>query len=121
MLGYHCQLVIIIVPIEELLDRIAAQISQVLLKLGVIEIFPFFVDVSGVEIVLQGRDERSVDLLVMKLLEGEALKPWMVLDLSCSVVAKSVLWLSLDHFVDEIGCFDTPASGDVSLLNLDLL
>ena len=45
----------------------------------------------------------------------------MVFDFSCTVIAQSVLRLSLDHLVDEVGGLDGPASWDVSFLDLDLL
>lgn len=45
----------------------------------------------------------------------------MVFDLCGSVVAQSILRLSLDHFVDKIGSFDRPAPWDVSFLDLHLL
>ena len=44
----------------------------------------------------------------------------MLLDLITAIVSKSILRLSLNHFVDEICCFDGPANGHLSLLNLDL-
>lgn len=45
----------------------------------------------------------------------------MVFDFVGSVVAKSVLRFSLDHFVDKVGSFDRPVSGNFTFFNLNLL
>lgn len=45
----------------------------------------------------------------------------MVLDLLAAVVAESVLWLSLNHLIDEIRRLNAPANGNFLLLDLHLL
>jgi len=88
------------------LDGVAPQIGDVLLELGVFEVLPFFVDVLGVEVVLKRWDERRLDLFLFKVFPREVAQPGMVLDLSCTVVAQTVLRLALDHAVNEVSSFD---------------
>jgi hypothetical protein len=45
----------------------------------------------------------------------------MVFDFCGSIIAKSVLRLSLNHAIDEVGCFNRPTSWDFALLYLHLL
>ena len=54
-LSSHCnlsQLMVIIVTVKQLLNTTSSQILRILLKLGVIQVLPLFVDVLGVEVVL---------------------------------------------------------------------
>jgi hypothetical protein len=45
----------------------------------------------------------------------------MGLDFESAVVSKSVGWLSLDHFVDKVCCFNAPTPWHFSFFDLDLL
>ena len=49
------------------------------------------------------------------------LQPRMISNFWWTVITQSILWFSLNHFVDEISCFDGPATRYFSLLDLDLL
>ena len=118
--GYLCQLVIIVIPVELFLDRIPSKIAGVLFKLRIVEVLPFFVDVFGVEVVFKRRDERGSYLFMEKVIPWKVFQPRVILHFQCSVVSKSVLGLSLDHFVNEICGFNGPVSRNFTFLDLDL-
>ena len=44
----------------------------------------------------------------------------MVFNFFRAVQSQSIYWLSLDQFVDEVGCFETPSGRHLILLYLDL-
>ena len=44
----------------------------------------------------------------------------MILDIESTIVTQSILWFSLNHLIDEISCFNWPASLNFSLFNLNL-
>jgi len=58
---------------------------------------------------------------VFQVIPRKVFQPRVVFDLVGSVVAKSVLRFSLDHFVDEVGSLDRPVSGNFTFFNLNLL
>jgi hypothetical protein len=68
-----------------------------LLELFILLIFPILVDVLLVEVILVGRNEWCLDLLLPKILPWEILQPRMSLDLCRAVLTKSIRRLSLDH------------------------
>jgi len=61
------QLVVVVVTVEEGLDRTSTKVSHVLFELGILQIFPLFVDVLLIEVVLERRDERSTDSLLREV------------------------------------------------------
>ncbi len=44
----------------------------------------------------------------------------MTLDLIRPTISQTVLGFPLNHLVDKVSCFDTPASWNLSLFDLDL-
>lgn len=44
----------------------------------------------------------------------------MIFNFLCSIISKSICWFSLDHFIDEISCFNWPSSWNFSFFNLNL-
>ena len=44
----------------------------------------------------------------------------MSFDFFCTIVTQPILWFSLNHFIYEISCFDTPVSWDFTFFNLNL-
>lgn len=65
------QLVIIIVPVEKRLDTISSKISKVLFEFWFLEVFPFFIDIFLVKIVLEWWDKRSSHPLFVEVLPWE--------------------------------------------------
>lgn len=114
-------MVVVVVPVEHALHRVAAQTDGVLFELRVVQVLPLFVDVLLVEVVFQRRDEGGTQTTIIKVSPGEVSQPGMVFDLVRPIDAESVLGLPLDHFVDEVSCLDRPASGHLALLYLYLL
>lgn len=114
------ELVVKVVAIELLLRRVSPQVLRIFFEFRVIQIFPFFVDVFGVEVVFQGRNERRSDPLVLQVIPRKVFKPRVVFDFVGSVVSKPVLGFPLDHFVDEVSSFDRPVSWNFAFFNLNL-
>jgi hypothetical protein len=65
------QLVIIIVPVEKRLDTVSSKISKVLFEFWILEVFPFFIDIFLVKIVLEWWDKRSSHPLFVEVLPWE--------------------------------------------------
>lgn len=72
-------------------------------------------------VVVRGRDERRPELLLVKIFPRKVGEPRMAFDFVAAVVAKSVLRLSLNHLVDEVGSLDAPPNRHLLFLDLDLL
>lgn len=68
-----------------------------LLEFLIFLILPVFVDILLIEVILLRRKEGSLHFLVPEILPGKILKPRVLFDLSRPILAKSVLWLSLNH------------------------
>ena len=88
---------VVIISSEEVLDRLPAERSKVLLEALVINVSPLLVDVLLVEVVLLGRHERCLKFLLLQVLPREVSQPRMVLHLVSPIRTKSVLRLSLNH------------------------
>lgn len=121
LFGNLGQLVVEVVAVKEFLNGVSSEVGDVFFELGVVQIFPFFVDVLRVEVVFKWRDEGCFNFLVVQILPGEVPQPRVVFYFCSTVVAESVLRLSLNHSIDEVGSFNRPAARDFALLNLDLL
>ena len=65
------QLVVIIIPVEKRLDTVSSKISEVLFEFWILEVFPFFIDIFLVKIVLEWWDKRSSHPLFVKVLPWE--------------------------------------------------
>jgi hypothetical protein len=121
IVGERRQLVVIIVPIELLLDRAVSQARHMLLEFGIINVLPLFVNVVLVEVVFRWRNERRAQSPLVQGLPVEVAEPRVVLDLGRARVTESILGLALDHLVDEVGGLDAPTRRYVLHLYLDLL
>jgi hypothetical protein len=121
VLGQRRKLVVVVVAIELGLNRVPTQVLAPLNEIGVIEILPLLADVLLVVVVVSWRDERCSQLFLVEVLPWEVREPGVPLDILAAVVAESVLWLPLDHLVDEISGLDAPSDRHFLLLNLYLL
>jgi len=65
------QLVVIIIPVEKRLDTVSSKISEVLFEFWILEVFPFFIDIFLVKIVLEWWDKRSSHPLFVEVLPWE--------------------------------------------------
>ena len=65
------QLIVKIVTIKERLHTVLPEIGQVLFEFWVLEVFPLFIDIFLVEVVLHRRDERSPHPFVIEVLPWE--------------------------------------------------
>lgn len=65
------QLVVIIIPVEKRLDTVSSKISKVLFEFWIFEVFPFFIDIFLVKIVLEWWDKRSSHPLFVEVLPWE--------------------------------------------------
>jgi len=74
------QLEIEVVSIKLGLYRISSKTQQVLLELLVLLVFPIFVNVLLIEIILLWRDERSLNLSVPEISPREVPQPRMSLN-----------------------------------------
>ena len=121
IVGESRQLVIVVVPVELLLDLAVAQARRVILELRIVQVLPLFVDVVLIEVVFSGRNERSPQPSLIQGLPVEVAEPRVVLDLVRAIITQSILRLSLNHPIDEVGGLDAPSGRDVLHLDLDLL
>lgn len=62
---------VVVVSSEEVLNRLAAECSEVLLEAFIINVSPLLVDVLLVEVVLLGRDEGCLQLLLLQVFPRE--------------------------------------------------
>lgn len=115
------QLVVVVVAIELGLHRVPAKVLSPLDEVRIFQILPFLVDVLLVVVVVRRWDERSPQLLFVQIFPREICQPRMILNFMASVVPQSILRLPLNHFVDEVGCFDAPADRYFLLLDMNLL
>lgn len=115
------QLMIVVVAIELRLHRVPPQILRPLDEVGVLQVLPLFIDVLLIVVIVRRWYEWRSQLLLVEILPRKIRKPWMILDFVTATVAQSILRLSLDHFVDEVGGLDPPADRYFLLLNMDLL
>jgi hypothetical protein len=61
---YLGQLIIVVVTVEKFLYRILPKVSCVFLKLGIIEIFPFFVNIFSIKVILEWWNKWRFHLLL---------------------------------------------------------
>ena len=106
ILSESCQLIIVVISVEKALHGVPPQISQIILELRIVEIFPLLIDVFQVEVILHRWNEWSSQPLFVEILPGEVSQPWVVLDLVRARTTKSVLRLSLNHLVHKVSSLD---------------
>lgn len=92
-----------------------------MLEFFIVLIFPVFVDILLIEIVLFWWNERRLYLPVPQVLPRKLFQPGMILNLAGAIQPETVSRLSLYHLVNKVGSFDGPALGDFVSLNLNLL
>lgn len=112
-------LYIILVTIEQLLNRVSAEEEETLL----LSFLAFRVLVHVC--ICQWRsglwNERSGERLRNESLPVHVSKPLMVLNFMRATQTQPVCRLPLQEFIDEICCFHRPAIRDIRLLQVDLL
>lgn len=91
------------------------------MKIFIILVLPIFIDVLLIEVIGSRRNERSLDLLLPKIVPRKILEPRVSLDLGRPVLAKSVHRLSLNHFIDEVRGLQRPPLRYLVPLDLNLL
>lgn len=120
ILSKGSQLIIIVVSIEKRLHTISSEICHVLFEFWIFEVLPFFVNIFLIKVVLHWRDERSSHPLFVEVLPRKICHPRVVLDLIGAVGTKSILWFSLNHFIDEVCGLNRPSPRHFALFDLNL-
>ena len=92
---------VVVISSEEVLNRLPAERSEVLLEALIINVSPLLVDVLLVEVVLLGRHERCLQLLLLQVFPREVPQPGMVLHLVSPICTEAVLRLPLNHLQNE--------------------
>jgi hypothetical protein len=116
-----CQLIVEVITVEKLLDWVSSQVTNVLFEFRIIKIFPLFIDVLLIKIILKRRNEWWLQFLIVKIIPRKVTQPWVVFHFFWSIVTKTILRLALNHFIDEVGSFNCPTARNFSLLYLNLL
>ena len=106
VLAQGCQLVVVVVTVEEALNRISSEHKGILFEVFIFLVLPFLVYIFLVEVVLLRWHEGRLYLPVPKVLPGEVFEPRMRLYFSRSIYSQTVNWLSLNHFIYEISCLN---------------
>lgn len=114
------EVLIVVVPVERLLEDLLVQQLRVLLDLSAVLVAPLAIRVRRVEVVGVRWNERSWDALVQQIVPGEVTQPRVVLDVLRTVQTETVERLPLNQTIYEVRCLDSPAWRNVSAPNLHL-
>lgn len=106
---YSCNVIIMIIAIEEGLHTVTTKEQRVLSHLLFIIVFPVAVSILCIKVILIRRDEGRRNLLGKKLLPVKTFEPNMLLDFLRPVEPKAVDRLSLNEFVNKVSSFKAPA------------
>lgn len=98
VLGELSKVDVVVVSAELRLHRVSLQRLLVLNEVIVLDVSPFFVDVSLVEVVFVQGNKWRFNFLFVELLPRKGAEPRMVLDLAGALArTEPVLGLALDH------------------------
>lgn len=113
---------VMIVPLEQLLNRGSLQFGLMVQHLLRICVFPLRTSVLRIEVVLVlRRHKRRLHSLFLQCFPVEASKPGVFLDHVGSFASEPTRRLPLYELVNEVGSLETPPSRDLILANHDLL
>jgi len=94
---HSCELVVIIIAVELILDRVTSQRKKMLLKFFIFLIFPVLVDILLIKVILFGGEKRSLNFFVPEIFPGEIFEPGMLFNFCWAVFPKSVYRFPLNH------------------------
>jgi hypothetical protein len=94
-----------IVTLKELLDARSLQFCLMLDHSFRVGILPVTISVLRVEVIFMSRrDEWRLHALLIQGLPIEAIEPAMLLKHLGAFFAETITWLTLQKFIDEVGC-----------------
>ena len=94
---HSCELVVIIIAVELILDRVTSQREKMLLKFFIFLILPVLIDILLIKVILLRGDKRCLNLFVPKIFPREVFEPGMLFNFCWTVFPKSVNRFPLNH------------------------